>query len=129
MLAGLLDVNLSSRMSDDMLQTLLCEIESILNGRPLTKVSSDVLDDRALTPNHLILLREHVAVPTGQFCEADLYRKKWRAVQHLADQFWRRWLREYVPELQRRCKWLDKNRNFLDFRKSFYLFIKNFFVD
>ena len=111
-LAGLLDVNLSSRMSDDMLQTLLCEIESILNGRPLTKVSSDVLDDRALTPNHLILLREHVAVPTGQFCEADLYRKKWRAVQHLADQFWRRWLREYVPELQRRCKWLDKNRNF-----------------
>ena len=111
-LAGLLDVNSSSRMSDDMLRTLMCIVESVINGRPLTKVSSDVLDNQALTPNHLLLLRENIAVTPGQFCESDLYRRKWRAVQHLADQFWRRWLRQYIPELQRRCKWLQKSRNF-----------------
>ena len=34
-----------------------------------------------------------------------LLRKKWRQTQILADHFWRRWLKEYVPALQERQKW------------------------
>ena len=35
----------------------MCEVESIVYGRPITKVSDDPRDLSALTPNHLLLLR------------------------------------------------------------------------
>ena len=42
---------------DEGLITLMCEVESIMNGRPITTVSSDSKDPEPLTPNHLLLLR------------------------------------------------------------------------
>ena len=42
----------------------------------------------------------------------DLFsRKRWRKVQFLADHYWKRWIREYVPTLQRRPKWVKSRRN------------------
>ena len=42
----------------------------------------------------------------------DLYRRKqWRRAQFLADCFWKRWLREYVPALQQRQKWVREKGN------------------
>jgi len=35
-------------------------------------------------------------------------RKNWKKSQHLADQFWRRWVHEYLPTLVRRDKWHQK---------------------
>ena len=35
-----------------------------------------------------------------------------RGVQHLLDLFWKQWLKQYLPELQHRVKWLKKCRNF-----------------
>ena len=40
-----------------------------------------------------------------------MYRRRWRYVQYLADQFWRKWTKEYLAELQRRNKWTMKSRN------------------
>ena len=42
---------------DGSLSTLLCEVESTMNGRPLTTVLTDQRDLEALTPNHLLLLQ------------------------------------------------------------------------
>ena len=42
-------------LTDPQLATLLTEVESILNGRPLTHVSTDVNDLEPLTPNHILL--------------------------------------------------------------------------
>ncbi|KAG1714704.1 hypothetical protein GQR58_000941 [Nymphon striatum] len=97
-------------LTDETLDTLFCEIESILNGRPLTKLSDDVLDPTPLTPNHLLMLKEGPSLPPGKFDE-DICKKRWRHVQHLSNVFWRRWLRVYLPELQRRQKWLDVKDN------------------
>ena len=42
----------------------------------------------------------------GNFSRPDLYvRQRWRRVQYLADQFWVRWRREFLPTLQERRKW------------------------
>ncbi|KAF3687980.1 hypothetical protein EXN66_Car003652 [Channa argus] len=34
-------------------------------------------------------------------------------VQYLADLFWKRWTKQYLPELQRLQKWTLANRNFV----------------
>ena len=52
-------------LDDEGLCTLMCEVESIVNGRPITKVSDDPRDCNALTPNHLLLLRGGSAMPPG----------------------------------------------------------------
>ena len=51
-------------------------------------------------------------LPPGAFDKSDLYsRRRWRQVQYLANVFWRRWLKEYLPALQSRQKWLLPKRN------------------
>ena len=79
----------------------------ILNSRPLTPCSDDQNDLEPLTPNHLLLQRKHLALPPGLFVHEDLYgRKQWRRAQFLADCFWKRWIKEYLPTLQQRQKWV-----------------------
>ena len=98
----------NARLSDDVLNTIMCEIENLINSRPLTKCSEDVDDDAPLTPNHILLLRGNYSYPwwcTTQV--ADTYRRRWKHVQHVVEQFWRRWIREYLPELNRRQIWLN----------------------
>ena len=98
--------------SDDTLQTMMCLVEGILNGRPLTTASDDPVDLDPLTPNHLLLLRPTQLPPPGVFDQKDCYvKRRWRQVQYLADVFWRRWLREYLPWIQLRTKWIERVPN------------------
>lgn len=92
-------------LDDEGLTTLMCEVESIVNSRPITKSSDDPTDYEALTPSHLLLLRSGPNLPPGSFSKEDKYsRRRWRQVQYLSDIFWRRWIREYLPQLQERQK-------------------------
>ncbi len=100
------------RLDDEGLQTLLCEVEAILNGRPITQVSEDHDDPEPLTPNHLLLLRSGEKRCSDNFDRLDAYaRRRWRHIQYLANTFWKRWLKEYLPILQKRQKWLQPKRN------------------
>lgn len=56
---------------DEGLATLLCEVEGIMNGRPITVVSSDSQDPEPLTPNHLLLLQSEPQMPPGFFRKED----------------------------------------------------------
>ncbi|XP_076029350.1 uncharacterized protein LOC143018113 [Oratosquilla oratoria] len=101
----------SPRMVDDILQTLFCEAERIVNSRPLTKCSGDASDESPLTLNYLLLLQPNSPISWGAFHDANPYRKHWRHVQHLVKQFWKRWVIEYLVELQRRQKWNSEDPN------------------
>nr|XP_039251093.1 uncharacterized protein LOC120328630 [Styela clava] len=99
-------------VSDEALATIFCEVESQLNSRPITPISFDPKDDEPLTPNHLLLLNPTSNLPPGIFDKKDCYtRRRWRQIQYLADQFWIRWTKEYLPTLQTRQKWTSKKRN------------------
>lgn len=99
-------------LDEDGLHTVLCEAEAIINSRPITKASMDVNDLEALTPNHLLLLNTSPLLPPGVFQPTDMYvHRRWRQVQYMSDLFWKRWVKEYLPQLQERQKWTGARRN------------------
>lgn len=109
----LLSVLKQQTLDDDMLQTALCEVECILNDRPITTVSGDPKDLEPLTPNHLLQLKSKPLLPPGLFSKDDLYaRKRWKQLQYLADLFWQRWTTEYLSLMHQRQKWANIKRNF-----------------
>ncbi|KAL0164586.1 hypothetical protein M9458_040339, partial [Cirrhinus mrigala] len=77
-------------LEDEGLHTLLCEVESIINGRPLTMNTDHPSDLEPLTPNHLLVLKTQPSFPPGVFTKDDVYaRRRWRQIQYMADLFWR----------------------------------------
>ena len=95
-----------------MLYTVFTEAERIANSRPLTRNPVNVNDDEPLTPNHFLNVRPAMNLPPEIISENDRYsRKKWRQAQLLANHYWKRWLREYLPSLQERRKWNQPQRN------------------
>ncbi|XP_068234252.1 uncharacterized protein [Palaemon carinicauda] len=102
------------RLNDESLRTLLCEVESIVNSRPLTTVSDSVDDLEPLTPNHLLIPKSYVIPPPGLFQKDDVYmRRRWRCVQYLTNLFWSRFRKEYLRTLQTRQKWNEPRRNLI----------------
>ena len=104
----------AGRLDDEALRTLLCEAESIINSRPLSTENLADPSAEVLTPNHILTMKSRVVLsPPGAFTSEDIYcRKRWRAVQYLANQFWTRWKTEYLMSLQQRSKWTAVKRNF-----------------
>ena len=93
------------------IQTILCDIEAMINNRPLTMVGSDPEDMTAITPSLLMTGR-----PMGNlWCErspsediADSPTKLWARRQEVADVYWKRFQKEYLLELQSRSKWTNE---------------------
>ncbi|XP_027895299.1 uncharacterized protein LOC114158186 [Xiphophorus couchianus] len=104
----------SKRLDISSLRTYLYEVMAIINSRPLTThLLSDPTAPQPLTPNHILTMKSSVVLPPpGEFVKEDLYlRKRWRKVQYLANEFWTRWKREYLLNLQQRNKWYKTQRN------------------
>ena len=92
--------------------TQSCEVEAILNDRPITQLSDDPNDLEALTPNHLLLLKGKPALPPELFKSSDMYvKRRWRQAQYISDLFWKRWIREYLLLLQERQKWNQRKQS------------------
>lgn len=91
------------RPSDETLATLLAEVEATVNSRPLTHVPVTPEDPPALTPNSILLGPDcHIPAPCAYEEDETAARTHWRRAQRLADIFWRRWVKEYMPLLQHR---------------------------
>ena len=100
-------------LTEEGLVTLMTEVEGILNSRPLVPLMLHDSEEEPLTPNHLLLLRGNLNLPPGTFDTNSCYtRRRWAQVQFLANQFWRRWAKEFLPNLLQRQKWFNRNRNF-----------------
>lgn len=95
--------------SDEVLETVVLEAEAIVNSRPLTYVPLDDDQQEALTPNHFLIYGSSCVAQsrTSLVNEGIVLRDSWKLAQYLADEFWKRWVREYLPTLTRRTKWFE----------------------
>ena len=103
----------SADVNDEELMTAFTGAEALINSRPLTYQSANPSDDVPLTPNHFL----HGQIG-GQFAPESVdddknlnIKKRWRRIQELVKHFWRRWMREWLPNLNSRKKWLKTQRN------------------
>ena len=102
----------SQSLNDVGCLTLMAEVEGILNSRPLLPISFTDYDQEPLTPNHILLLQQNPNLPPGAFSKDAVYsRRRWAQVQYLANQFWKRWINEFLPNLLHRQKWFEKKKN------------------
>ena len=102
-------------VQEEVLRTVLLEVEAILNSKPLGYVSADIADIDPVTPNSLLMGRPDGSLPQVVYPETEiLSRRRWRHSQILADQFWSRFIREYLPGLQTRQKWHSTSPELLD---------------
>lgn len=59
--------------SDELLSTMMTEIESITNSRPLTYVPVSAKDEEDLTPNNFLLDSSSSSKPMGEFDDKALF--------------------------------------------------------
>ncbi|GBM92974.1 hypothetical protein AVEN_67945-1, partial [Araneus ventricosus] len=103
-------------VSFEELQTILAEIEAIINSRPLTYVYNEPNEPFPLTPANFLTGRRLTALPNWsgkrnielfkgkkELIKRYLYREK------ILNNFWKRWKREYL--LQLKGANLNKNVN------------------
>ncbi|XP_073703910.1 meprin A subunit beta-like [Garra rufa] len=112
-LSAILDQS-AKRLDSTSLRTLLYEVMAIVNSRPLSiEHLSDPTGPEPLTPNHILTMKSTIVQPPpGEFMKEDLcLQKRWRRVQYLANEFWIRWRKEYLLNLQPRQKWNVHRRN------------------
>ena len=91
-------------LDEELLWTYLTEAERIINDRPLTAVRDGTSEPRPLRPSDLLQHkggeRIVMTMPIGQLIE-----KRWRLMNGLVAEFWKRWKTEYLAALQERQKW------------------------
>lgn len=85
--------------------TTLCEIEAILNSRPLFAVYNDPADPEVITPSHFLIGRPMTAIPEPTYNDVNINRlTRWQHIQLVREHFWRAWSRDYLASLQPRKK-------------------------
>ncbi|XP_018398194.1 PREDICTED: uncharacterized protein LOC108776159 [Cyphomyrmex costatus] len=88
------------------LQTIFCEIEAILNSRPLTPLSEDPNDLGYLSPGHFLIGTALNSFPHPDLANVNENRLiRWQSVEQARQHFWRRWSQKYLHILQERSKW------------------------
>lgn len=109
---GLNTLSTSRNPSDETFYTMLVEVESMVNSRPLTYVPLSAENEEALTPNHFLLLTSSgVVQPAKQPVNAAIaLRSNWGHVQQVLDRIWTRWIKEYLPTISRRTKWFKDTK-------------------
>ena len=64
--------------------------------------------------SHSLFDQSNPNLPPGLFSSEHCYsRRQWAQIQFLANQFWRHWMDEFVPNLLQRQKWFHERKNFV----------------
>ena len=102
----------TQRLTYEEFSTITTQVESCLNSRPLTTLTSHSVDGiSALTPGHFLIGRELRAYPETLITMEPSLLKRWNMCQAMVHHFWQRWSAEYLQQLQRLQKWKNRQPN------------------
>lgn len=97
------------RLTYEEFSTVLVQVEALLNSRPLTPLSADPNDLSALTPGHFLSTEPLTIVPDEDLSDTKVsVVQRWKMLQKMQQDFWKKWSQEYMHTLQQRMKWHDK---------------------
>lgn len=96
-----------AKLTYEELLTLIVEIESIINSRPLSYLSPIDIE-QPLTPSHLLVGRRLLSIPDFRVSEdeydpivtTELLTKRVKSLNEILKHFWKRWRNEYLLELR-----------------------------
>ena len=93
------------------MQTILFEVSSLVNSRPIGSYPTSHEDGVYLSPNDLLLGHSGIQAPQGPFNETTSRYNRHRFVSKITESFWRKWQEMYFPTLVIQQKWHAKKRN------------------
>ena len=88
-------------LDEESLQTLMMET-AIVNSWLLTvETINDGQSPMQISLNNILTMKTKMVMPPpGVFQKPDLYcRSRWRRIQHLSNEFWSRWRKEFIRTL------------------------------
>lgn len=89
-------------LSTSELETVLVEIESVVNSRPITFVYNDPNEPSPISPSHFLVGERLTSAPPCKLnfdpsCNSrKLFVKKYNYREKLLEHFWKRWRKEYL---------------------------------
>ena len=88
------------------MNTLLTQIEAVLNSRPLSPLTDDPDDLQALTPGHFLVGNAPSVIPEPSLETVKSSRlSRWQLTRQMLDSFWSRWSRECLQRYYSIHKW------------------------
>ena len=98
-------INGTYKLTDEVLSTTFCLVEPGKNACPVIPAAPDVTEMEALMPYHFLMGENSVSCPSLLLDEIFDLGKRYVRSQAYAIAIWQRWLKEYVPSLNKRSKW------------------------
>ena len=102
-----LRVTLNGKYGEDEIRTFVVEAEAIVNSRPLARVTANAAEPLPVTPSELLLGFNVTAAPLPLVPtqgKMNNIKRTWARRQHLQQQAWRRFVKDYVQLLRQREK-------------------------
>lgn len=94
------------------MSTVLCQIESCLNSRPLLPLTESIEDINVITPGHFIIGNALTAPSEPSYLELNPnHLKRWQYCSRLFQSFWKRWSTDYLNQMRQRTKWNKNTRS------------------
>jgi hypothetical protein len=92
--------------------TLICQVEAILNSRPICFLSTNSEHLPVSTPGHFLIGTSLLALPDHNLKDVSSNRlSKWFCVQQIVHSLWRQWSKDYIHQLKQRNKWRNIQPN------------------
>ncbi|GFU39451.1 integrase catalytic domain-containing protein [Trichonephila clavipes] len=102
----------NSKITFEEFETIIIQIEGILNSRPLVPLSDNINECEVLTPGHFIIGRPISAIPETAILDiSDNRLSRWQYTTKCVQTIWKRWKNDYLNHLQQRNKWQFEKNN------------------
>ena len=107
-------------LSNDQMHTVVKEVESVVNARPLVYIGDDIDSTITITPSHFLCLNPKIGIPETVHGDDDPdytpYESSernvlqiWKKGERLINQFWKAWRDDYLLSLRERTQYKLKS--------------------